>query len=315
MTKLTDYEEKICDEIAHHVVSPNPFQRALSLAEKPMAALINGAKQLPILKQVPSLVQSGVSKGMVLAMKGAQVTYKEEAILNEMKKRRPEVSSLSEFRNLPLEDLDAVADRYRVSNGIFVTAQGLGSGLLASVAELVPGAQWAVPAVITSDVIASTVLLSRATSQVAGSYGFSPSTAENIPHAIAAMIPQTHLDEESYFSLKAAVYVEIREASKFISSVGGKKLENLVAKNAVPSLVRLINLVTTRLEVSITEKELALLLPAVGALLNGAVNLAFQQTGHLSAKDYFRMQILNERYGKEQIEDRVRDKIIKLRAG
>src|SRR4029078_9583843 len=49
------------------------------------------------------------------------------------------------------------------------------------------------------------------------------------------------------------------------------------------------------------EKELGLLVPIAGALLNSSINLSFQQLGHQTAQDYFRRLPLEERYGEELV--------------
>jgi hypothetical protein len=42
-----------------------------------------------------------------------------------------------------------------------------------------------------------------------------------------------------------------------------------------------------------------LLVPIAGAVLNSSLNVAFQQVGHQTAKDYFRRLLLEDRYGEE----------------
>jgi hypothetical protein len=75
---------------------------------------------------------------------------------------------------------------------------------------------------------------------------------------------------------------------------------NLLEREA-PQMVRLIAYVADRLGVVVTEKELGLLVPIAGALLNSSINLSFQQLGHQTAQDYFRRLILEQRYGEELV--------------
>jgi hypothetical protein len=51
----------------------------------------------------------------------------------------------------------------------------------------------------------------------------------------------------------------------------------------------------------VTKKELGILVPVAGAVLNSSINIAFQQVGHQTAKDYFRRLLLEERYGDELV--------------
>jgi hypothetical protein len=45
-----------------------------------------------------------------------------------------------------------------------------------------------------------------------------------------------------------------------------------------------------------------MIIPGLGALINGSINLAFQRMNHTNAKDYFRKLYLDNRYGKEVVE-------------
>jgi hypothetical protein len=76
-----------------------------------------------------------------------------------------------------------------------------------------------------------------------------------------------------------------------------------------PKLLKLINMVATRLGVVLTEKELGALIPVADAVMNGGLNMAFHQVGHIVAKDYFRTQILSDRYGHDVVEDSLRKAI------
>jgi hypothetical protein len=66
-------------------------------------------------------------------------------------------------------------------------------------------------------------------------------------------------------------------------------------------MIRLITYVGDRLGVVVTQKELGILVPIAGAVVNSSINVAFQQVGHQTAKDYFRRLILEERYGEELV--------------
>jgi hypothetical protein len=77
----------------------------------------------------------------------------------------------------------------------------------------------------------------------------------------------------------------------------------------MPALVKLINQVAERLGIVVTEKELGMLVPVAGAVLNGGLNIAFQQMGHTTAKDYFRVQVLNGRHGEKHVENEIQKRI------
>ena len=79
-------------------------------------------------------------------------------------------------------------------------------------------------------------------------------------------------------------------------------------------MIRLITAVADRLGISLTQKELGILVPVAGAVLNGSLNLAFQQVSHRSAKDYFRRLLLEDRYGEELIAVALSSEIAEIRA-
>jgi hypothetical protein len=80
-------------------------------------------------------------------------------------------------------------------------------------------------------------------------------------------------------------------------------------------MIRLISYVTDRLGVAVTQKELGILVPVAGAILNSSINLAFQQVGHQTAQDYFRRVLLEERYGDELVSFAITQEMDLLRNG
>ena len=144
-------------------------------------------------------------------------------------------------------------------------------------------------------------LLSRHTCRVATSYGFSSKNPENLPHLVAAMAPQSDDSDEGYLALKTAVVTSIRESGRFMARTAGVMLDRQMLEREAPQMIRLIAYVADRLGVVITQKELGVLVPIAGAVLNSSINVAFQQVGHQTAKDYFRRLILEDRYGEELV--------------
>jgi len=75
----------------------------------------------------------------------------------------------------------------------------------------------------------------------------------------------------------------------------------------------LIAFVADRLGVAVTEKELGLLIPMAGALLNSGINISFQHIGHRTAQDYFRRLLLEQRYGEELVSFAVNQEVARLK--
>ena len=91
-------------------------------------------------------------------------------------------------------------------------------------------------------------------------------------------------------------------------------LDRQVLEREAPQMIRLITYVADRLGIVVTQKELGVLVPIAGAVLNSGINVAFQQIGHQTAKDYFRRLILEERYGEELVGYAVQQEIAALKS-
>ena len=87
----------------------------------------------------------------------------------------------------------------------------------------------------------------------------------------------TETSDEGYVALKTAVVTSIRESSHFMSRTAGMLIDRHLLEREAPQMVRLIAFVADRLGVVVTEKELGLLIPIAGALVqvqNGSYTAA-----------------------------------------
>ena len=215
--------------------------------------------------------------------------------------RNPHRDDFASLRYVPLSQLDSVADSFRFGSSFLLGAEGAVLGGVTTIAEGIPGAQLVIPSLILTDITTSMTLLSRHTCRIATAYGFPSSNPEHLPHLVAAMAPQTDDADEGYLSLKTAVVTSIRESSQFLSRMAGVVVDRQILEREAPQMIRLITYVADRLGVVVTQKELGILVPVAGAVLNSSINLAFQQVGHQTAKDYFRRLLLEERYGEDLV--------------
>ena len=216
-----------------------------------------------------------------------------------------------DVRFLDISIMDAVADSYDLSNAAIVGMEGAVMGLATTLCE--GFGQLLIIPVVLADVTLSLVLLSRHICQIATSYGYSSQDYENITHILAALMPRNTSSDEGYLSNKALAVEAMREANKFMAKNQGNINKELI-QNQAPKLIQLINSLVERLGIEITEKELGILVPIVGALLNGGLNIAFQQVGHTTAKDYFRELHLCSKYGDEAVNNAIKDEIKRLQA-
>jgi hypothetical protein len=238
---------------------------------------------------------------MIKTVQAASRMTGTEEIRRRIAARGIHVADIESMRYLPMSELDAVADSFKMRNRLLLGVEGALLGGATTLAEGVPGAQLIIPSLILTDVTASVTLLSRQTCRLASVYGFSPKSVENLPHVLAALTPQTETADEGYIALKSAVVASIHEASRFSARASGLVIDRQLLQREAPQMIRLIAYVAERLGITITQKELGILVPVAGAVLNSSINMAFQQVSHQTAKDYFRQLLLEDRYGDELV--------------
>jgi hypothetical protein len=314
---FTEYERRIVHEIALHQVQPNAIQRILETIGKPVSRVFQYAResQNPALKGISDRIQGWIQEGLIKTVQAANRVTSSEEILRRAESKDIHVADIRSMRYLPISHLDEIADSFKVSNRVWLGLEGAVLGSATTLAEGVPGAQLVIPSLILADVTASLTLLSRHACILAGVYGYSSKAPENLPHVLASMAPQTATSDEGYLAIKAAIVGSIRETSRFVAGTTGMMIDRKLLEREAPQMIRLIAYVAERLGVTVTQKELGVLVPIAGAVLNGSINMAFQQVSHQIAKDYFRRLLLEERYGDELVAVAISDQIQAFRAG
>jgi hypothetical protein len=301
---FTEYEQHVIRELAVHRVQPNAIQRLLDGVGKPMAKLMNfGRKsQNRTVRGLSDHIHGWIEEGLIKTFRAANKLANTKDIERRYAARGIQVGSdFDSLRFMPLSQLDAVADSIRWGSSFLLGAEGALLGSATTMAEGIPGAQLVIPSLILTDVTSSMTLLSRHTCRIATAYGYSSKKPENLPHLMAAMAPQTESSDEGYLALKTAVVTSIRESGQFMARTAGMVLDRQLLEREAPQMIRLITYVADRLGLVITQKELGILVPIAGAVLNSSINIAFQQVGHQTAKDYFRRVLLEDRYGEELV--------------
>ena len=301
---FTEYEQQVIRELAIHRVQPNAVRRLLEGAGKPMAKLLKFARSSNnrALRGLSEHVHGWIEEGLIKTFRAANKLANTKDIARRYAERGIHVGEdFESLRYMPLSQLDAVADSFSFNSSFLLGAEGAILGAATTLAEGIPGAQLVIPSLILTDITSSMTLLSRHTCRVATSYGYSSKNAENLPHLMAAMAPQSEDSDEGYLSLKTAVVTSIRESGQFMARTASVMLDRQLLEREAPQMIRLITYVADRLGVVVTQKELGILVPIAGAVLNSTINVAFQQVGHQTAKDYFRRLILEDRYGEELV--------------
>ena len=314
---FTEYEQQVIRELAVHRVQPNAVQRLLEGVGKPVAKLMNFGRnsQSRALRGLADHVHGWIEEGLIKTFRVANKLANTKDISKRFAARGIRVGDdFDSLRFMPLSQLDAVADSFRWSTTLMLGAEGALLGSATTMAEGIPGAQLVIPSLILTDVTTSMTLLSRHTCRIATAYGYSSKNPENLPHLMAAMAPQSETSDEGYLALKTAVVTSIRETGQFMSRTTGVLLDRQLLDREAPQMIRLITYVADRLGIVITQKELGILVPIAGAVLNSSINVAFQRVGHQTAKDYFRRLLLEDRYGEELVSYAIQQEIEALKS-
>jgi hypothetical protein len=313
---FTDYERQVIHELALHRVQPNAVQRLLEGAGKPVARLLNFGRhsQSRALRGLSDHVHGWIEEGLIKTFRAANRIANTKDISKRYASRGIRIGDdFESLRFMPLSQLDSVADSFRWGSTLLLGAEGALLGSATTLAEGIPGAQLVIPSLILTDVTSSMTLLSRHTCRIATAYGYSSKDPQNLPHLMAAMAPQTDTTDEGYLALKTAVVTSIRETGQFMSRTTGVLLDRQLLEREAPQMIRLITYVADRLGIVVTQKELGVLVPIAGAVLNSSINIAFQQVGHQTAKDYFRRLLLEDRYGEELVSYAIQQEMLALK--
>lgn len=312
---FTAYERKVLREIALHRVQPNAVEWVLETLGRPVRRLLRVGtdSNSVVVRTVSDQIHGWIEEGLIQTIKIANRLTRVDEVLKRFALRGFEVKNPKGVRRLPLEHLDSVANSFSFGSTVLLGAEGAVLGVATTFAGSVPGAQLVIPSLVLTDITSSMALLSRHACRISTTYGYSSRLKENVPHLIAAMAPQTKGSDEGYVALKAAVMTSIGEAGQFAARSAATVIDRQLLEREAPQMVRLISTVSERLGVVITQKELGLLIPIAGAVVNGSINMAFQRVGHTTAQDYFRRLVLEDRYGEDIVAHAIRQETDTLR--
>ena len=315
MEHFTAYEQQVIREIAKHTIDPNMIEGALRKIGAPTEYVIKKIQKNnnDLVKKVTNKINQTVANGAKKAIKAANHLCSDQSIIAEYQKKGISIKDYGEVKKATLHEMDMVADSCDFSNAVYIGLEGVVFATATTIAEGTGVGVLAIPTLIGIDVASSLTLLSRNVCQIATSYGYSSQDPANLPYLLTAMTPQSHGDEGGYLASKAAVINASYEAQKFMGkNIGQVFNDGNLAKQA-PRLLHIINSLAQRLNIIITEKELGMLVPLAGILMNAGTNVAFQQSSHRNAKDYFRRLTLENRYRDEIVAKAIKSEIEKLR--
>lgn len=305
MPVLSQYEQAVIQEIARSIVEPGNLVKTLEFGIRPVERALESFRstQNPLIRKVESATMKAIRKGIETAMQTASKSVSDQQILRQYHRHEIYLRSMNDIKNIRLSCIDKVADSYQLKQNLWMGAEGAFLGAATAVAEGSLAGTVTVPLLVATDVSLSLSLLARHVSLLAATYGYSPQNPLHLPHLLAALAPHQKLGDESYLAGKTMAIQAIIQSKQFLLAGGGRLLEERILEQQAPYLLRLLTYVLQRLGFLFTEKELLLLLPVAGAVLNSGTNLLFQRLGQATAKNYFRLLWLEEQYGREMIRD------------
>ncbi len=107
--------------------------------------------------------------------------------------------------------------------------------------------------------------------------------------------------DSAYWGSRVAFSKLMQEAAQFLASRTFAQVAKEIEKNTAPILVRFIAQVASRFEVVVSEKVLAELVPAIGAIGGGLINAAFTDYFSEAARYHFGLRALEEKHGVKAI--------------
>ncbi|OUR95729.1 hypothetical protein A9Q84_14605 [Halobacteriovorax marinus] len=117
--------------------------------------------------------------------------------------------------------------------------------------------------------------------------------------------------DSTYYSSRMAMSQVMRDGSQFIAANSAKVVLENAQKGTASPILTFITRVAAQFELVVTEKMLAEMIPVVGAVSGAALNVAFTDYYGKASKYHFGIIYLEEKYGKNIIEDIYNDLEIK----
>ena len=100
--------------------------------------------------------------------------------------------------------------------------------------------------------------------------------------------------DTSYYAVRSFLTTSLGDTARHIASKG-------MAKEGAPALVRLVNAVSSRFSIPVSEKLAAQSIPAIGAIGGASINLIFIYHYQEMARAHFTVRRLEREYGEEEV--------------
>ncbi|MEQ1879216.1 MAG: EcsC family protein [Bdellovibrionia bacterium] len=163
----------------------------------------------------------------------------------------------------------------------------------------------------------TTALMMRNIANIASEFGFcksNPATPLECLYVFTLGSKKSKSDDDldsAYFSTRYALSTAMKQGAEFLAKNSARVVLDNINAGTAPTILNFINKVATYFEVVVTEKMLAEALPVVGSVGGAAVNIAFTEHFGRAAKYHFGMLGLEQKYGRNLVEELYRNKDLK----
>lgn len=145
----------------------------------------------------------------------------------------------------------------------------------------------------------STVLMLRSIADIAASEGENLSDIYSKLACLEVLAlggngERNQTSDISYFSLRILLAREIGEAAKYITTKG-------IIEEGAPILVKLLNTISSRFGVAVSQKLAGQALPIIGSISGATINNIFMDHYQKLAKAHFTIRRLERTYGSEYV--------------
>lgn len=306
---MNAYEQSVLKEWMAAEAAPKPFTVTLTkrLTGKARAVMSLAAHVAPV--RGPAMadwlretIRAMIVKTLEQAATARQYAKVEQTIRN----LGGAATCASEVRLLPLEIKDETARRMAHGQTIAVSIEGAAAGFATSLFELIPGLQaWVIPT-IAADLYATVSMMAQNAVQIGYSYGYSLQNPEDLSHILVAMAPSE--EDAQIVEAKVAAHLAMRSAGAALTRAAGEQLSLRLAAGASPAVAQLLDVLAARIALAFAEKEMAVLIPFVGAVVQGSVNASFARASYHGARRYFQKLHMLDRYGDDYLQLQLRKK-------
>lgn len=147
----------------------------------------------------------------------------------------------------------------------------------------------------------STTLILSAIAEIAQQEGEDLSTVESriaclSVFALGGCSTEDDDADIGYYGLRMALHSPVSEASKYLASAGAR------SASKAPALINLINLISRRLGVVISNRALGMMVPMVGAAAGAICNRMFMDHFQDMARSHFAIRRLERKYSERSVQ-------------